>query len=64
MDSEEKKICAICGVLFDKPDESSPFAEAGEWLAKESWGDSGTVCSSCLESRGLLAMMYLHEKNR
>jgi hypothetical protein len=64
MGSGEKKNCTLCGALFDKPYSSSPFVQAGEWLAEDVWKDSGTLCSMCLESRGRLAMMYLHDRNR
>ena len=64
MGSDEKKICKLCGVLFDKPDGNSLFVQAGEWLAEEHWKDSGALCSICLENRGRLAMMYLHDMNR
>jgi len=64
MGSDEKKICTLCGVLFDEPDGKSLFVQAGQWLAEEHWKDSGALCSTCLENRGKLAMMYLHDMNR
>jgi hypothetical protein len=64
MGSAEKKICTLCGALFEKPDNNSLFVQAGEWLAEEHWKDSGSLCGECLESRGRLAMMYLHDMNR
>jgi hypothetical protein len=32
--------------------------EVGHILALEKYGDAGTVCATCLASRGRLAMMY------
>ena len=60
----EIRVCAICRRRFS-PDEEAPslFAEAGEWLAGEVWNDAGALCPQCLENRGRLAMMYLHEHN-
>ena len=62
---EEKRVCAICREEFS-PAEAAPsmFAEAGEWLAGEVWKDAGELCPLCLENRGRLAMMYLHECSR
>jgi hypothetical protein len=57
------KTCTICAREFDEKDSVSLFAEAGEWLAGEVWNDAGELCPRCLENRGKLAMMYLHEKN-
>lgn len=45
-------------------EEESEFARAGEWLAEDVWKDKGSLCVRCLENRGRLAMMYLHEYNR
>jgi hypothetical protein len=64
MGSDEEKFCTLCGEPVDNPDANSLFVQAGEWLAEEHWKDSGALCSICLESRGRLAMMYLHEMNR
>ena len=64
MDRDEKKICSLCGALFDESDGKSLFVQAGEWLAEEHWKDSGALCCVCLENRGMLAMMYLHDMNR
>lgn len=64
MGKEEKKNCALCGAQIGKPDSGSPFIQAGEWLAEDVWKDSGTLCGMCLENRGRLAMMYLHDRNR
>ncbi|HEY6872124.1 MAG TPA: hypothetical protein VI298_05270 [Geobacteraceae bacterium] len=63
MENGAKKICAICGEAFDPASSRSAFAEAGEWLAGEVWKDAGELCPRCLENRGRLAMMYLHEHN-
>ncbi len=60
---EVKQECAICGCRFDPAAERTAFAEAGEWLAAEVWKDAGELCPRCLENRGRLAMMYLHEMN-
>jgi hypothetical protein len=59
----EKRICSICGTEFNEEAAKSAFAEAGEWLAGEVWQDAGELCPRCLENRGRLAMMYLHEYN-
>ena len=48
---------------FNEEAAKSEFAEAGEWLAEEVWKDAGELCPRCLENRGRLAMMYLHEHN-
>ena len=56
--------CIICGSELENTAETTAFSEAGEWLAKDVWGDSGSLCIQCLESRGRLAIMYLHEFNR
>ena len=61
---EEKLTCTICGCRFDPAAGRTAFAEAGEWLAGEVWQDAGELCARCLESRGKLAMMYLHECSR
>ena len=58
------KKCAICEQEYDETAARSPFAEAGEWLAAEVWRDAGELCPRCLENRGELAMMYLHECSR
>jgi len=55
--------CCLCGQLIDTG-EKNLFAEAGEWLAEDVWNDSGELCNQCLENRGKLAMMYLHDRNR
>lgn len=55
--------CKLCGKPVAE-EQSSPFAEAGEWLSDDLWKDSGELCRQCLENRGRLAMMYLHDKNR
>lgn len=62
MEKAEKK-CRLCGraTAFEG---KSLFADAGEWLAEDLWHDSGELCNLCLENRGRLAMMYLHDKNR
>ncbi len=62
MERAEKK-CRLCGKLKETV-EKTLFAHAGEWLAEETWNDSGELCNQCLENRGRLAMMYLHDKNR
>lgn len=62
MKSDEKK-CRLCGELIENA-EKNLLAEAGEWLAEEIWNDNGEMCNQCLENRGRLAMMYLHDKNR
>jgi hypothetical protein len=56
--------CAVCGKEIDAADEGNEFTEAGEWLAEDVWQDKGSLCVRCLENRGRLAMMYLHEYNR
>ncbi len=56
--------CAICAGDLDAVAEENDFARAGEWLAEDVWQDSGSLCSRCLENRGRLALMYLHEFNR
>ncbi len=63
MENGAMKICAICREEFDPASWRSEFAEAGEWLAGEVWHDAGELCPRCLENRGKLAMMYLHEHN-
>jgi hypothetical protein len=57
------KACKICKEMFSESDVKTPFVEAGEWLADEVWDDAGELCPRCLESRGKLAMMYMHEHN-
>ncbi len=59
----EERTCTICGTEFIEDEAKSAFAEAGEWLAEEVWKDAGELCPRCLENRGMLAMMYLHEHN-
>lgn len=59
-----KDKCAICGGNLESAAGTTPFAAAGAWLAEDVWGDSGCLCFQCLENRGRLAMMYLHEHNR
>ena len=56
--------CAICAGKIDGSAEESEFSRAGEWLAEDLWKDKGSLCIRCLENRGRLAMMYLHELNR
>jgi hypothetical protein len=56
--------CAICRNEFLPAGEQTPFGEAGAWLAGEVWDDAGELCPRCLENRGKLAMMYLHECSR
>ena len=57
------KTCSLCNKPFDPAEETSLFAQAGEWLADEVWQDGGELCPQCLENRARLAMMYLHEHN-
>jgi hypothetical protein len=59
----ESKGCTLCGKTVET-EKGSLFAGAGEWLSEEVWKDSGELCNQCLENRGRLAMMYLHERNR
>lgn len=59
----EEKTCKLCGECFSSRNEKTLFEEAGEWLAEDFWQDAGDLCSRCLENRGRLAMMYLHERN-
>lgn len=58
-----KVKCCLCGRLIEVG-EKNLFAQAGELLAEDVWNDSGELCNQCLESRGKLAMMYLHDRNR
>lgn len=62
--SHEGGKCSICGRVVDGDSERSEFAAAGELLAEDLWDDKGTLCVQCLENRGRLAMMYMHEVNR
>lgn len=57
------KQCALCHAPFTPGEGTSPYAEAGEWLAGEVWNDAGELCPLCLENRARLAMMYCHEYN-
>jgi hypothetical protein len=52
--------CTICNGSFDPASLSlaDPAVEVGHILAVEKYGDAGTVCATCLASRGRLAMMY------
>ena len=59
----ESKGCTLCGKTVET-EKGSLFADAGEWLSKDVWQDSGKLCKQCLENRGRLAMMYLHDRNR
>jgi hypothetical protein len=61
---EHEGKCAICGGEMSDDTRENEFAEAGEWLAEDVWKDKGSLCIRCLENRGRLAMMYLHEFNR
>lgn len=61
--ANDGKECRICGRAVSPDEHGSLFADAGAWLAEDIWKDSGELCSTCLESRGLLAMMYLRDKN-
>ncbi len=63
MASDEKQ-CSLCGKLKNNGEIKSIFATAGEWLAEDTWNDCGELCNQCLENRGRLAMMYMHDKNR
>lgn len=58
-----KVKCCLCGQLIEAG-EKNLFAQAGELLAEDVWNDSGELCNQCLENRGKLAMMYLHDRNR
>ena len=59
----EPKGCTLCGKTVEA-EKDSLFAGAGEWLSEAVWKDSGELCNQCLENRGRLAMMYLHDRNR
>ena len=59
----ESKGCTLCGKTVEAGKDSL-FAGAGDWLSEEVWKDSGELCNQCLENRGRLAMMYLHDRNR
>ena len=61
MTADSGTQCALCGESIDRTGKEPVFAEAGRWLAEYHWQDSGTLCRLCLENRGRLAMMYLHE---
>jgi hypothetical protein len=61
MDNTERTVCHVCGKEFDPNGPSSPYAEAGEWLAEEVWHDAGELCPLCRENRARLAMMYCPE---
>jgi hypothetical protein len=52
--------CGICGCSFDPETISlaDPAVEVGLILAREKYGDAGTLCTPCLANRGRLAMMY------
>lgn len=60
----EGENCRFCGRLTSSSEPENPFVIAGEWLSEDVWHDEGQLCSLCLENRGRLAMMYLHDKNR
>lgn len=62
--SEYGAKCSICGKDLCAEFANNEFAKAGEWLAEDLWDDRGSLCVQCLENRGRLAMMYLHEVNR
>jgi hypothetical protein len=57
------KTCTMCKKEYDETATQSEYAEAGEWLAGEVWGDAGELCQLCLENRARLVMMYEHEYN-
>ena len=59
----EPKGCTLCGKVVEA-EKVSLFAAAGDWLSEDVWKDSGELCNQCLENRGRLAMMYLHDRNR
>lgn len=63
MEHKESRNCKLCGEPINDQIGQNLFAEAGEWLAVDFWQDSGNLCTTCLENRGRLAMMYLHERN-
>jgi hypothetical protein len=63
MDFTEPRTCTLCGAEYDPNEPSSPYAEAGEWLAGEIWRDAGELCHLCRENRARLVMMYCHEYN-
>jgi hypothetical protein len=52
--------CTICNGRFDPVTVTfnDPAVEVGFILAREKYGDAGTVCAICLANRGRLAMMY------
>jgi len=52
-------ICRLCQQTFDPEVElTDPEQLAGQYLAREDYGDDGELCPDCLASRGRLAMMY------
>lgn len=56
------KTCSVCGQPFDPAQQpTDPAEEAGVFLAKELYGDAGSLCLPCLANRGRLGMMYLRE---
>lgn len=59
---KECKVCKVCGKEFD-PDApmDDPAVQAGAFMATQEWNDAGEVCPRCLESRGILGMMYCRE---
>ena len=59
----EPKECTLCGKVVEA-EKNSLFSAAGGWLSEDVWKDSGELCNLCLENRGRLAMMYLHDRNR
>jgi len=56
------KTCSVCGKPFDPAQPpTEPAEQAGAFMARELYGDTGELCLPCLASRGRLGMMYLHE---
>jgi hypothetical protein len=56
------KNCSVCGKPFDPTEPpATPAQEAGAFLGREIYRDSGEVCLDCLANRGTLGLMYCRE---
>jgi rubredoxin len=56
------KRCSVCSGVFDPTAPiDDPAVEAGAFMARELFADTGELCPKCLASRGVLGMMYCRE---
>ncbi|HEU0265152.1 MAG TPA: hypothetical protein VFR01_05440 [Geobacterales bacterium] len=58
---DTNRHCAVCGQGWQEEGGQTLLGEAGADLAAQAGEEPKDICPRCLESRGLLSMMYCRE---